>query len=78
MKTKKSSEKCYPPLMIPTESSKSQNQVVHEQKFKDLPSSTCQISPQRIVMDLKSEVMRSMRSIPTRRNIFHRIFLVCT
>ena len=69
MKTKKSSEKCYPPLMIPTESSKSQNQVVHEQKFKDLLSSTCQVSPERIVLDLESGVMRGQGSIPTGRNI---------
>ena len=30
----------------------SKNQVVNEQKFKDLLSSTCQISPERIVLDL--------------------------
>ena len=29
--------------------------MVHEQKFKDL-SRTCQISPERIVLDLESEV----------------------
>ena len=31
-------------LLIPTESSKSKNQVVHEQKFKDSLNSTCQFS----------------------------------
>ena len=55
--------------MIPTESSKSQNQVVHEQKFKDLLSSTCQVSQERIVLDLESGVMRGPGSIPTGRNI---------
>ena len=29
--------------------------MVHEQKLKDLQSSTCQISVERIVLDLKSE-----------------------
>ena len=31
-------------------------QVVQEQKFKDLRSSTRQTSPERIVLDLESEV----------------------
>ena len=31
-------------LLIPLKSSKSKYQVVHEQKFKDLLSSTCQVS----------------------------------
>ena len=44
---------------------KSKYQAVHEQKFKDLLSSTCQVSPERIVLDLKSEVMRGPGSIPT-------------
>ena len=43
-------------LLILTYTSKSKNQVMHEQKFKDLLSSTCQISPVRIVLDLVSEV----------------------
>ena len=42
-------------LLILTKSSKSKNQVVHEQKFKDLLSSICQISPERTVLDLESE-----------------------
>ena len=33
-----------------------QNQVVHEQKLKDLLSSTCQISSEKRVLDLESEV----------------------
>ena len=41
-------------LLILTKSSKSKNQVVHEQKFKCLPSSTCQISSKRKVLDLSS------------------------
>ena len=43
-------------LLIPTYTSKSKNQVVHEQKFKDPQSSTCQISPKTGVLDLESEV----------------------
>ena len=62
-------------VLILTESFKSKNQVVHEQKFKDLLSSTCQVSPERIVLDLESEVMRGPSSIPTRGNIFQRMFL---
>ena len=34
----------------------SKNQVVHEQKFKDLLSSIYQISPERRVLDLEPEV----------------------
>ena len=43
--------------------------MVHEQKFKDLLSSTCQVSVERIVLDLESEVMRVPGSIPTGGNI---------
>ena len=42
--------------MILIKSSKSKNQVVHEEKFKDLLSSTYQVSPERIVFDLELEV----------------------
>ena len=52
-------------LLIPLKSYMSKNQVVHEQKFKDLLSSTCQVSVERIVLDLESEVMRCPGSIPT-------------
>ena len=48
-------------LLIPLKSSKSKFQVLLEQKFKDLLSSTCQVSEvsvKRIVLDLESEVMR--------------------
>ena len=38
-------------LLIPLKSSKSKQQEVHEQKFKDL-SSTCQVSVERIMLDL--------------------------
>ena len=48
--------------------------MVHEQKFKELLSSTCQVSIERIVLDLESEVMRGPGSIPTGGNIFHWIF----
>ena len=43
--------------------------MVHEQKFKDLISSTCQVSVERIVLGLESEVMRGLGSIPTGGNI---------
>ena len=43
-------------LLILTKSSKSKHQVVHEQKFKDLLSSTCQDSVERSMWDLESEV----------------------
>ena len=56
-------------LFIPLKSSKSKYQVVHEQKFKDLLNSTCQVSVERIVLDLESEVMRGPGSIPTGGNI---------
>ena len=46
----------------------------HEQKFKDLLSSTLQVSVEKIVLDLESEVMRGPGSIPTGGNIFHWIF----
>ena len=41
--------------MILLKSSKSKYQVVHEQKFKDHLNSTCQVSVERIVLDLESE-----------------------
>ena len=47
-------------------------QVVHEQKFKDVLNSTCQISPKKIVLDLESEVMRGLGSIPTGGYIFSK------
>ena len=61
-------------LLILTESSKSKNQVVHKQKFKDLLSSTCLVSPERIMLDLQSEVLRGPVSIPTDCSIFHCFF----
>ena len=48
--------------------------MVHEQKFKDLLSSTCQVSPERIVLDFESEVMRGPGSIPTGITIFTGFF----
>ena len=42
-------------VLILTESQKLKHKVVHEQKFKDLLSSTCQVSVERIVLDLESE-----------------------
>ena len=43
--------------------------MVHEQKFKDLLGSTCQVSAERIVLDLESEVMRGPGSLPIGGNI---------
>ena len=43
-------------LLILTKLSKSKHQVVHEQKFKDLLSSTCQVSVERSMLDLGSKV----------------------
>ena len=48
--------------------------MVHDQKFKDLLSSTCQVSLQRIVLDLESEVMRGPGSIITGGNILYWTF----
>ena len=45
--------------------------MVHEQKFKDLISSKCQVSVERIVLDLESE---GPGSIPTRGNIFSKFY----
>ena len=39
-------------LLIPLKSSKSKHQVVHEWKFKDLLSSTCQVSVEKSMFDL--------------------------
>ena len=44
---------CSHALLILTESSKSKN---HEQTPKDPLNSTCQVSPEKIVSDLESEV----------------------
>ena len=38
---------------------------MHEEKFKDLLSSTCQVSVERIVFDLESEVLRGPGSLLT-------------
>ena len=43
--------------------------MVHEQKFKDLLSSTCQVSVERILSNLELEVMRGPGSTPTGGNI---------
>ena len=44
-------------------------------KFKALLSSTCQVSVERIVLDLESEVMRGPGSIPTGGNILLMDFI---
>ena len=49
--------------------------MVHEQKFKDPLSSICQVSVERRVLDLESEVMRGPGSIPTRGNILSQDFI---
>ena len=65
-------------ILILLKSSKSKYQVVHEQKFKDLLSSTCQVSVEKIVLDLELEAMRGPGPIPTRGNIFSLEFFVFT
>ena len=64
--------------MIPLKSSKSKYQVVHEQRFKDLLSSTRQVSVERIVLNLESEVMRNPGSIPIGGNILSLDFFSCS
>ena len=55
---------------------KSKYQVVHEQKFKDLLSSTCQVSVERRVLDLESEAMRGPGSISTGDDILSLDFFL--
>ena len=43
--------------------------MVQEQMFKDLLHSKCQVSVERIVLDLESEVMGGLGPIPTGGNI---------
>ena len=50
--------------------------MVHEQKFKDLLSSTCQVSVERKVLDLESEAMRGPGSIPTGDDILSLDFFL--
>ena len=45
--------------------------MVHEQKFKDLLSSKCQVRVERIVLDLESE---GPGSIPTRVAFFSKFY----
>ena len=63
-------------LLIPLKSSKSKYQVVHEQKFKDLLSSICQVSVERRVLDLESKAIRGLGSIATGGNIFSLEFFL--
>ena len=60
--------------MILLKSSKSKYEVVHEQKFKDLLSSKCQVSVEGRVLDLESEAKRGPGSIPTGGNILSMDF----
>ena len=64
-------------VLILTESPKFKHQVVHEQKFKDLLSSTCQVSVERIVLDMESEVMTGLGSISTGVIFFTEFFVSC-
>ena len=50
--------------------------MVHEQNFKDLLSSTCQVSVEGKVLDLESEAMRGLVSIPTWGNILSLEFFL--
>ena len=61
-------------LLISTKSSKSKYKVMHKQKFKDPLSSICQTSPERRVLDLESETMRDLGSIPRGVIFCHWIF----
>ena len=74
-KTKTSGSLYSHALLIQTISSKSKNQVVHEQNFKELLSSTCLTSSERRLLDLDSEVMTGPGSIPTGGNILSLDFL---
>ena len=56
-------------------SHRSKYQVVHEQKLKDLLSSTCSV--ERRVLDLESEAMRGLGSIATGGNILSLEFFCC-
>ena len=46
--------------------------------FKDLLSSTCQVSVERRVFDLESEAMKGLGSIPTWGNILSLDFISCS
>ena len=48
--------------------------MVRGQKFKDLLSSTCQVSVERRVFDLESEVMRGYEFYSHRGNILSLVF----
>ena len=49
--------------------------MVHEQKFKDILRSTCQVSVEKRVLGLESEAMRGPGSIPTGGNILSLDFI---
>ena len=52
--------------------------MVHEQKFKDPLSGTCQVSIERRVLDLESEAMKGLGSILIESNILSLDFFVFT
>ena len=58
-------------LLVPTKASKSKKQVVHEQKFKDPLSSTCQIRSEFLTWN-----QRSRGSVFTGGTIFLLDFFV--
>ena len=58
-------------LLILTESSKSKNEVVHEQKFKDLPSSKC---PVRVAGACWTWNLRARALFPLGVTFYHWIF----
>ena len=47
---------------------------MHEQKFKDLLSSTCQVSVERRVLDLESEAMRGWVLFPLGVTFFSKFY----
>ena len=46
--------------------------------FNDLLSSTCQVSVERKMLDLESEAIRGLGSIPTGGNILSLDFFSCS
>ena len=60
---------CSDALLIPTNQSQSQNQVMHEQNFKDPLSSTCPLCSERRVLTWNQRFIRGLGSIPTGGNI---------
>ena len=61
---------------FPLNPSKSKYEVVHEQKFKDLLSSTCQVSVERIVLDWNQRLWEAHVLFPLGVTFCHCIFFL--